>query len=431
WGPQAWVLLKDYFMEWPGLFLAAGLGALTAWRVSAKWVRGLLAGWLLLGLVLVVYLNLSADRFYLLGDYALASQSLTLLFAGFALKWAVSKRGWKNETALVLVVVLAGMGLWRFLGKRQTHYTYAYDYELNLFQELPAHSLFFARGDSLVFSAWYLQWVKGLRPDLAWVGVDGLPMGWIRETLARTHHDLHVPETSQRMGLESIPPLMKWMVDKNTDRPLYLSFASIDPKIISGAPILDEGLVERVARDKNDLPLTDAQQENLWSLSRFRHWRDGEPVDGRTALFFAGDYALHRNAEGLSAEAKGDQWLAEAKGKNQARDYLKSQAAYGQALGDYLAALEWYPLEPKYAYNMGNALVELGRNQEALDDYAKAWTLNPRYAEAYFNAAVATSRLGQNQRAGDYFAKVLALQPGYPRAQENLDYLEKRGWYHP
>ena len=114
-----------------------------------------------------------------------------------------------------------------------------------------------------------------------------------------------------------------------------------------------------------------------------------------------------------------------------ASNYLKAQESYGRAFRDYAWAQEWYPLEPKYDYNVGNALVHLGRNQEALDYYAKAWDLNPRYKEAYFNAAIAAFYLGQTQRAGGYFSRVLALDPHYPQAQSNLDYLIKSGGYHP
>ena len=86
--------------------------------------------------------------------------------------------------------------------------------------------------------------------------------------------------------------------------------------------------------------------------------------------------------------------------------------------------------KPATLYNVGNALVHLGRYQEALDYYEKAWVLDPHYAEAYFNAAIAAFHLGQNQRAGDYFNETLRLNPHYPNARQNLDYLIKNGWYH-
>ncbi|HET9869167.1 MAG TPA: tetratricopeptide repeat protein, partial [bacterium] len=114
-----------------------------------------------------------------------------------------------------------------------------------------------------------------------------------------------------------------------------------------------------------------------------------------------------------------------------AEHFKKARAAYGRALDEYTRAAEWYPAEPKYDYNRGNALVKLGREEEALGAYAKAWTLDPRYAEAYFNGAIAAYHLGQYQRAGGYFQRVLDIDPRYPQAREDLDTLVGRGWYHP
>jgi tetratricopeptide (TPR) repeat protein len=170
---------------------------------------------------------------------------------------------------------------------------------------------------------------------------------------------------------------------------------------------------------------------DLWNRLRLRNAGGKYPVGARTALFFFNNYAAKRNALGLDAENQGDALMAKVKNKVNARDYLKAQQAYGLAYQDYAWAQEWYPLEPKYAYNVGNALVHLGRDQEALDYYAKAWNLEPKDAEAYFNASVAAFHLGQTQRAGGYLSRVLALNPDYPQARENLDYLTKSGLYHP
>ncbi len=431
WAAQAFDLLKRYFMEWPGLFLAALAGAFIAWKNEPKMVRGLLAGWLSLWVVLSLYLNLPAARFYLLGEYALAGQTLILVFTAFALKAVFQRLQGKLLIFLALALVLLGLGIFRDLRDRQTHYTYAYDYGLNAFQELPKGSLYYAKGDGLVFPAWYFQWVEKKRPDLAFVGVDGLPMDWIRRDLAKSHPDLHVPLTDERLGLESIPTLMSWMAEKNTDHPFYLSFEDLDPRILPGAALAPEGIVNRVNREGPVSLLTDAQQMEAWNRLRLRNRPPENPVDERTALFFFSNYAFKRNALGLTAENQGDDFRAQAKDKKAAAYYLKAQEAYGRAFRDYAWAQEWYPLEPKYAYNVGNALVHLGRNQEALDYYQKAWDLNPRYKEAYFNAAIAAFYLGQTQRAGGYFSRVLALDPNYPQARSNLDYLVKSGGYHP
>ena len=151
WGPQGWFILKNYFWEWPGLFLAALAGIFWTWRDKSLAVSGLLGGWLLLVASLSFYLNLDSERFYLLSAYALPSQTFLLIFTGFALSRAPDLEKWKRFAAAGLIFVLAGLGIWRFCQDRQTHYTYAYDYTLNTFAELPRNTLFYARGDSLIF----------------------------------------------------------------------------------------------------------------------------------------------------------------------------------------------------------------------------------------------------------------------------------------
>ncbi|HVM31753.1 MAG TPA: DUF2723 domain-containing protein [bacterium] len=426
WLSQAWFLLKNHFWEWPGLLAAAGAGLFLAWRGKAKSARGLALSWFLLGLALCLYLNLKPERFYFLGEYALAGGALLLILAGFAFSRLPNISDGQKFLAAGLALVLAAQGIWRFAKERQTDYTYAYDYALNSFAEIPAGGIFYARGDGLVFPAWYFQWVEGRRPDLAFVGVDGLPMAWIRGTLAKTHPDLHVPLTQEKIGAEAVPVMMEWMADKNKNKPLFISFDPGDFHYTAGLNWSLEGLVRRRKADPASPDLGEEAQEALWAKLRLRHWRDGDPVDGRTALFFANSYATDRNALGLEAEAEGGLLAAAAP-----KDFLRAQAAYARALRDYQAALEWYPPESRYAYNAGNALVLLGRDAEALGYYQRAWTLDPGCAEAYFNAAIAAFHLGQNRLAGDYFGQVLKLNPNYPKAAENLRYLVEKGWYHP
>lgn len=434
WLFQAWIFLKNAFLEWPGLLILALAGAGWGWRTDKKEVRGLALSWILLWGVVSVYLNLSTDRLYLMGDYGLASQVFILIFSAGAFQMGREKLppGFlKRWVWLVPFLVLGILIPLRFLTQRQTDYTYGYDFVLNSFQELPRNALYYCKGDSLVFPSWYFQWVEGKRADLAVVGVDGLPLDWIRESLARTHRGMHIPMTRQRVGLESIPTLTRWIIDKNQDRPLYLSYDQPDPQTLLGAQLSPYGLVQQVTFSAQPPSLDEARAFYLWDHMRLRNLKgDGAPIDSRTQSRLVNDYANHRDSLGLYYENAGDDLTAQSKTKRRAEYLLEAQDAYAKSYDQYFWAFDWCPTEPEYAYNVGNALVHMGRVREAVKYYDQALKINPRYTDAYFNESVADFQLSQFQKAGDCLKEVLELNPDYPRAQANLDYLIKNGWYH-
>jgi tetratricopeptide (TPR) repeat protein len=151
-------------------------------------------------------------------------------------------------------------------------------------------------------------------------------------------------------------------------------------------------------------------------------------MDIRTRQWIVGDYGVDRNSLGVYYENLADDAVAKvSKGKEPMKiiqDYFKSYQQFAWCV-------ELDPTDTIYAFNLGNALVHLGRNAEALDWYARAVSLNPQYAEAYFNAAVAALNLGQGQKAGEMFRKVLDLQPDHAEAKRGLEYVEKQGLYRP
>ena len=78
-------------------------------------------------------------------------------------------------------------------------------------------------------------------------------------------------------------------------------------------------------------------------------------------------------------------------------------------------------------FELGNALVGLGRNSEALDEYAQAARLIPGSADVHLNYGVVLARSGRYAAAAAEFRETLRLRPQDERAQRMLDQAKSDG----
>jgi hypothetical protein len=437
WIAQGGYALAGQWREFAGLSLAALGLAFPLFKRKEPLALGLFTGWVCLFASVCLYLHLSVERYYLIDNYEMASHLVLLVLLGWGLEKAIEQTVLPQRSrlragaAVLLVVWLAGLGAFRALKDRQTNYTFVYDYVLNSFKGLPRDALFFCRGDSAVFPSWYFQWVAKIRPDVAVVGVDGLPMEWVRRNLSLQHPKLLVPYSKNPMGNESISNLLSWMVVKNASVPQYLSYNQIDSKTQPLQGLLPYGLVYQFFGDKPLPPLEEARADHLWDFMRLRHLGDsGFPMDDRTRKWILGNYVVDRNSLGLYYENRADDSAARVAKSPRLQDHVTIIQDYFKSLQQFAWSQALDPTDPVYAFNMGNALVHLGRNDDALKSYATAVKLNPKYVEAYFNMAVAALNLGQGQKAGEMFQKVLTLQPDHSEAKRGLEYVKAQGLYH-
>ncbi len=437
WFSQAQYAFTGQWVEFAGLSLAALVFALPLLKKKVPLAIGLITGWACLLLTVSLYLHLSVDRFYLISSYILPTHLMVLIFLGWGigqfqdqLEPALKKR-FLAGVAVLLALWALGLGTFRTLKDRQTNYSYVYDFTLNSFKCLPENSLFFCRGDGLVFPSWYFQWVERFRPDLAVVGVDGLPMDWIRRDLNFQHPKLSVPFSRQPMGNESISNLMSWLILKNNSIPQFLSYNQIDSKTQPVQNLLPYGLVYQCFINQTLPPLDELKARYLWDALRMRHLSDSSiPIDMRTRQWILEDYAVDRNGLGVYFENRADDATARLSKPPNPQDQLQILQDYLKSFQQYAWCQNFNPTDPIYAFNVGNALVHLGRNSEALDYYAKALLLDPKYKDAYFNAAVAALNLGQGQKAGEMFQKVLDLDPNHAEAKRGLEFVKQQGWFH-
>lgn len=436
WFSQGWVYLKTAFFEFDGLLLLALFGMARMWSRSRATALGLGLSWLSLVLAVCVYLNLPKEEFYLIEDYTLSSHVFILLFAAWGLESLLAEKP-EGKRGLVLSLLAAGLvlvfawtGFDRYSEKRQTDYTYDYDYVLNGLKVLPRNALYFCKGDTVVFPCWYFQWVEGKRPDVAVVGVDGFPMDWIRKNLADSHTGLKVPFANVPMGLESIPPLTQWMVSHNRERELYFSYNKTEDGILPGTKTVLYGMVGKAFAPGTEVTLDDARADFCWNEMRLRHTQDNRfPMDERTAGNIVRDYGVFRNTLGVFYEDRADDEKARMGTKPKPEEFLKVVDDYQKSYNQFLWAAKWWPVDPQFAYNTGNGLFHLGRPLDSTVWYEKAIKLDPKYAAAYFNWAVAALQLTQYQKAGDLLEKALELKPDYAEAKTGMDYLVRNKLY--
>ncbi len=440
WFQQWWIYFLTAFWEFGGMLLLALVGILILQRRSPRksWVAGLAALWFSLILILGIYMNLPEEWFFLIREYVITTHLFILLFSAWGLETGLSilNGEWKTKAEKIVFGVvllwLVGLAAYHFSRERQTDYTYSYDSVLNGFKALPRDALYFCKGDTIVFPAWYFQWVEHRRTDVAVVGIDGLPMEWVRQTLFLSHPGLKVPRTNRPLGKEAIPSLAKWMVDNNRDRELYFSYNKIEDGSLAGTQMVFYGVTGKGFLPDEKPVLDEARADYVWNVLRLRHMKEpGFAMDDQTRDFIYKDYGVFRNSLGTFYEDMGDDAKAQLTTHSKANDLITIQKDYQKSLESFQWAEQWAPENPQYAYNLGNACYHVGRMSDSLSWFEKATKLNPQYTIAYFNWAVVALQTGNYAQAGKLFEKVLELQPDHAEARRGLDFLKKQGSYHP
>ncbi len=437
WILQLWLCLKASFLEFSGLMLLAILGAWMAFKRRLPLARGMVLAWFSFFAVLSIYLNLPKERQYLIQSYVLSTHVFILIFSAWGLEILLSsknpvrfRRGLQIFFIVTFSFLLLAQGIIRYNRLRQTDYSYTYDYVLNEWKSLPKNCLFYCRGDSVVFPSWYFQWVEGKRLDLSVVGVDGLPMEWVRRNLALNHPGLQVPFSKNPVGVEAISTMSQWMVEHNKELELYFSFNQPDEGLMPGTKLVPYGLVTKVFLKEQEPYLEDSRAEYIWGVLRFRHFQNSLfPYDSRTREQLVVNYGISRNSLGVYYEDLGDDAKEKLSLHPKMQDLLAIQGDYEKSSDQFAWAQNWDPTDSKYAYNLGNSLFHLGRLNDSMEWYRKATTLDPNYPEAYYNWAVAAMDTNDYQTAGKLFQKTLELNPGYAEAKRGLDFVNQNGRY--
>ena len=142
----------------------------------------------------------------------------------------------------------------------------------------------------------------------------------------------------------------------------------------------------------------------LVSSQQIRHWQNAETLFRQAVAVTGRNYLAHNN---LGAA-------------------LSRQGRYGEAVGQFILALNIRPDYPESLFNMGVALAGQGRYDDAILLYERVLALNPNFAEGHNNAAIVYARRHEFDRARIHFREALRLRPEYPEAINNLKIMEEQ-----
>lgn len=111
---------------------------------------------------------------------------------------------------------------------------------------------------------------------------------------------------------------------------------------------------------------------------------------------------------------------ANARGHSNLGDALAELGNNQEAIKHYRRALE---IKPSYAHahnNWGTALAHIGKTEEAIEHFQTALEINPVNAKAHYNLGNALASLGKTQEAIGHYQMALEIKPKYAKAHYNL-----------
>jgi len=320
----------------------------------------------------------------------------------------------------------------------------AEDYASDVMRSAPPGSVVVAKKDVQIFSLWYMQTVRGLRPDLNLVaqGLSGSP--WYRATKKRYDpglalYNLNTGDEREWRNLAAANP-----------GGVYATMDADLPRAVRPTPYGALNLVSPGARAPEVRPWL------FYSFPRLdRHYRDFFDRDIGTSYaqaFLSGAIRRSSGPGGLDAGALRDLRLASLL-DGDLPDAPLYEGFYYSSRGDWPAArdcfrasadtyerllalsLKYYSLPAlkeglasasAYAWlNYGVALEKTGDRQGAAEAYGFALTRNPGLADAHYNLAILY--WGRDwEKVRFELAETLRLNPSHAQAAKYLQQLKPR-----
>lgn len=428
-----------------GLAFAAA-GVLAEWRSSPRRLLAVAALFVCSGPVFIFLANMPpnphalaiVEPYYLLPDLAAAFWAAAGLFH-------LAGKFPRARPALALAAAAAS-ALVFFNGAHGSYRRWLFaaeDFASDAMRAAPPGSLLVAKKDVQLFSLWYLQAVRGLRPDLRLVAQGLSASPWYRASKARHSPGLSLFNLSS--GEEA-----EWRSFAAAN-PGGL-YSTMDADLPRAVPALPQGTLNLL------YPEARAPEWRPWLFYSFprldRDYRDFFDKDIGTsyAQAFLSGAARRSAGPGLDAAAVRDLRLASLLDGNlpdaplyegfyyssrgewaAARDCFRASADIYERL--LLLSREYYSLHAvrdglasssAYAWlNYGVALEKLGGREGAAEAYNFALKRNPGLADAHYNLAILHWNRDWDKVRAE-LAETLRLDPGHAQAAKYLSQLENR-----
>lgn len=347
---------------------------------------------------------------------------LTIAFfaaMGIACLLVYLRSGWSGKGA---AGVLIGFAL--FIGvcplllnwqrNDQSRYVSAYDYGVNMLKSVNRTGVILCNGDIDILPLWYMQYVMGMRPEVANLTMQLIPYDWYRNPLF-----VHYPFLKVDVG-EDIRPqtVVQNMITQHAkERSFYFTNIFTAPWMRQQNPSMTEGFMWRITSTKDlDFPFTVERNNYYWSTYRLR-WLD-EPDRG-----YWDEYTdVMKDSYGIGHDFMGY--------------YCAQSGMPQQALWSFQKALRFRQPQTQARIHIMMAQVYLAlRNpQAALDETQQALRMEPGNPYGFVRMGEALLGLGNMDGARQAFATALQIAPQLPEAQQGLsviDSLMRQNASHP
>lgn len=429
-----------------GLLFAAG-GLYAEWRAARGRLLAFAALFACSGPLFIYLANMPPNPHALaiLEPYYLVPDLAVAFWAAAGLRFAAGLFPRAAVPAFAAAALAAGLVFYSGAYASDRRWLFAAeDYASDALATVPAGGVLVAKKDVQLFSLWYLQAVKGLRPDVTVVaqGLSGAP--WYRASMARSAPGLALSNLNS--GAEgdwarfaAANPGGVW--------------ATMDAELPQGVPSLPQGVLQRLYPPRGAF-----SAPSPWPLYSFprleRPYRDFFDRDLGTSYaqaLLAG--AARRSADGgLDARALLDLRLASLLDPNLPDAplyegfYYTSRSDWPSARNCFAASAEIYErllvlagayrslpalksgLSAASAYawlNYGVACEKTGDRAAAERAYALAQARNPGLADAHYNMAILFWNRDWDRVRAE-LRETLRLNPGHQAAARYLSQLQGR-----
>ena len=301
---------------------------------------------------------------------------------------------------------------WAYASDRRWLFA-AEDHAADALRSVPPGGVLVAKKDVQLFSLWYLQSVKGLRPDLAVVaqGLSGAP--WYRALQGRYRPGLKLHNLNGG-GAD------QWR-DFAGDNPGGV-YATMDAELPREVPSLPRGLVNELSPARGSAALPEWELYSLPRLDRrYRDFFDRDLGASYAQALLAG--AARRSADGGLDPASLRQLRLAALLDPDLPDAPLYEGFYYSSRGDWRAAGGCF----RASAETYERLLLLGARYHALPSLRLA--LEKASAYAWLNYGVAAEKTGDRRAAEEAYALALRRNPGLAEAHYNLAILYwNRDW---
>lgn len=386
------------------------------------------------GLITVLFLNPAREDLYAINVMTVPSFAIFSIWIGVGLLFVYSGvaalfmrgpvEGRDRGISIFLTLIFLSIPLtllYANLRKNdQSGNTFAYDYAKDVLGSIEPNGVLFVEADLSLFPLWYMQYVEGVRKDVAVLDVDMLMLPWFRGQLKEKYPavEVKVPDIIRHAKGGRFKPLsmeamvsykvsqVEGMIDNLMERhPVYLSYEFGVPFREFGerrdVGLVKNGVVFMVSREKApDKPMDDFH--GLSSITKAVESRDEE------VLFVARAYipAMERM---VSIELSSGR-------KEKAMEIMEAILTVDPYNADSLNNLAFLYAEEKKNFYKAEQMVKRAMRINPVERWRYLKTLGFIYLKK-----------GEYGKAIEVFKEVLKIEPGSEWTRSRLEEALKGG----